>query len=115
MERSAIWESHHKTMGAPDYASLHPGYEPLRPKFVAHPGLDLGHAADPAVVVLGLFAHVAEHLRVRQDQERLLLEAGEHIFGDLLRREVAVAGLRALGNRTQHVGVDALRTEDRDA
>ena len=50
---------------------------------------------------------------VRQDQECLLLEAGEHVFRDLLRREIAVAGLWALRDRAQHVGVDALRAEDR--
>src|SRR4051794_184400 len=86
----------------------------LLPELVPHPGLDLGHAADPAVVILGLLAHVAEHLGVRQDQKRLLLEAGEHVPGDLLRCEITVAGLRALGDRAQHVGVDALRAENRD-
>ena len=70
--------------------------------------------ADPAVVILGLLAHVAEHLRVRQDHKCLLLDAGEHVLRHLFRRQVAVAGLRALRDRAQHVGVDALRAEDRD-
>src|SRR5262249_15981440 len=87
----------------------------LLPKILPHLGLDLGHAAYPAVVVLGLLAHVAEHLRVGQDQECLLRDAGERVFRDLLGRQIAVAALRTLGNRAQHVGVDALRAEDRDA
>src|SRR5260221_9472129 len=85
----------------------------LRVSF-AHLGLDLRHARYPAIVILGLPAHVAEHLRVRQDDECFLLEAGEHILRHLLRRQIAVAGLRTLRDRTQHVGVDALRTQDRN-
>src|SRR5260221_8974162 len=85
----------------------------LRVSF-AHLGLDLRHARYPAIVILGLLAHVAEHLRVRQDDECFMLEAGEHILCHLLRRQIAVAGLRAFRNRAQHVGVDALRTQDRN-
>src|SRR6478609_7193011 len=69
-----------------------------------HLGLDLRHARDPAVVILGLLAHVAEHLRVRQDQEGFLLDAGQCILCYLLRRQIAVAGLRTLRDRAQHIG-----------
>ena len=37
----------------------------LLPELLPHPGLDLGHAADPAVVVLDLVAHVTRDLRMR--------------------------------------------------
>ena len=51
---------------------------------------------------------------MRQDQERLLVETFDHIVGDLFGRQIAVAGLRAFRDRTQHVGIDALRAQDRD-
>src|SRR5262245_57675257 len=54
------------------------------PVGLAHLRLDLGHARYPAVVILGLLAHVAEHLWMGQDHEGLLLEAGEHVPCDLL-------------------------------
>src|SRR3954466_7421747 len=60
----------------------------LPAELVPHPRLDLGHAAEPAVVVLGLLAHVAEHLGMRQDQEALLGKALQHVLRNLLRREV---------------------------
>src|SRR5436309_10032870 len=82
------------------------------PVTLAHPGLDPGHAADPAVVVVGFLPHVIEHLRMRQDHERLLLDALQRVLRHLLRRQVAVAGLRPLRDRTQHVGVDPLRARD---
>src|ERR1700752_977375 len=56
----------------------------LLPVGLAHLRLDLGHARYPAVVILGLLAHVAEHLRMRQDHEGFLLEAREHVPGHLL-------------------------------
>src|SRR5580698_907772 len=48
-------------------------------------GLDLGHARNPAVVIVGLTAHVVEHLRVRQNQKRLTLDAFERILRHLRR------------------------------
>src|SRR5258708_2591087 len=60
------------------------------------------------------FCALTRHLRVRQDHERLLLDAGERIVCHLLRRQVAIAGLRALRDRAQHVGIDALRAQDGD-
>src|SRR5438067_650926 len=80
-------------LDAPPSRSMTASVWQLLPELVPHLRLDLGHAADPAVVILGLLAHVTKYLRVRQDQERLLRESGEHVFGDLLGREVAVAGL----------------------
>ncbi len=41
----------------------------LLPVSFPHLRLDLRHPCDPAIVILGLLAHVAEHLRVRQNDE----------------------------------------------
>src|SRR5882757_6351423 len=86
---------------------------PLAMRF-PHLRLDLRHAADPAIVILGLLAHVVDYLRMRQDQERFLFDAFQRIVGNLLRAQVTVAGLRTFRDRAQHVGVDALRAQDRD-
>src|ERR1700690_923590 len=43
----------------------------LLPVLLPHLGLDLRHAGYPAIIILGLLAHVAEHLRMRQDQKCL--------------------------------------------
>src|SRR3984893_12506133 len=61
----------------------------LLPVGFAHPGLDLRHAGDPAIVIFSLLAHVAEHLRVRQDHKSLLLDPPLPIDCDLRRRLVA--------------------------
>src|SRR5258705_9679651 len=87
----------------------------LLPEIFPHPGLDLRHAGDPAVVVFRLLAHVAQHLRMRQDDKSLLLDASQGIVGDLLGRQIAVAGLRTFRDRAEHVGIDALRTQDGNA
>src|SRR5260370_25503875 len=79
-----------------------------------HLRLDFRHAGDPAIIIFGLFAHVAQHLRMRQDDKRFLLDSLQGIVRDLLRRQIAVAGLRALRNRAEHVGVAALPTPDRN-
>src|ERR1700722_19864339 len=90
-----------------------PGHDDFKslPVSFPHLRLDLRHARDPAIVILRLLAHVARDLRVRQDDEGLLFNAGERIHRHLLRRKVAVAGLRALRNLPEHVGIDALRAE----
>ena len=51
---------------------------------------------------------------MRQDQECFLLDAGKRIACHLLRRQIAVTGLRSLRQPAQHVGFDALRTQDRN-
>ena len=48
---------------------------------------------------------------MRQDQELFFFNALQGVAGDLLRRQVAVAGLRTLWNRAQQVGIDALRAQ----
>src|SRR5258706_1308645 len=86
---------------------------PLAMRF-PHLRLDLRNAADPAIVILGLLAHVVDYLQMRQDQKRFLLDALERVLRDLKRAQVTVAGLRTFRDRAQHVGVDALRAKDRD-
>jgi hypothetical protein len=61
------------------------------PETFPHPGLDLRHACDPAIIILGLLAHIAQDLRVRQNHKSFLLDSGQRVVGDLLRRQVAVA------------------------
>src|SRR5207253_584668 len=68
----------------PDFAALIRATSRLSVS-LAHPRLDLGHAADPAVVVFGLLPHVIEHLRMRQDHKRLLLDALQRILRHLFR------------------------------
>src|SRR6266404_8328621 len=85
------------------------------PKRFPHLRLDLRHTRYPAVVILGFVAHITENLRMRQDDECLLLDSLQRILRDLLRRKIAVAGLRAFRDRPQHVGIDALRAQDGNA
>src|SRR3954447_8161815 len=66
---------------------------PSLPVALPHPCLDLRHAADPAVVILGLLPHVVEHLRMRQDDKSFLLDPLQRILRDAFRRKVAIAGL----------------------
>src|SRR5579871_114660 len=77
--------------------------------------LELHHAAEPAVVVLGLVAHVLRDLRMRQDQKSLGFEAFDHGVSALLRREHPVEMLRAVRAAAQQRRVDALRAEHRNA
>src|SRR5690349_15340500 len=46
--------------------------------------LQSAHAVEPAFVVGRLAPEVLEHLRVREDEERLRVEAGHDRVGDLL-------------------------------
>ena len=41
------------------------------------------HAAQPAVVIGALLAVHVQHLGVRQDQEALVVDGGEHVVGHL--------------------------------
>src|SRR5689334_25396740 len=56
---------------------------------------ELLHAAEPAVVVAGLDAHVIEHLGVRQHQEALGRHGLHDLVHHLLDRERAVHARRA--------------------
>src|SRR5882724_9476526 len=51
---------------------------------------------------------------MRQNDECFLLDPGQRVVRDLLGRQIAVAGLRTFRDRPEHVGIDALRTQDRN-
>ena len=65
--------------------------------------VQLLHAAQPAVVVLGLVQEVLRHFRVRQHQEFLLAHGRDDDLGHLLRRQHAVDAGRARAV-ARHVG-----------
>src|ERR1051326_2484059 len=79
-------------------------------------GLQAAHAAEPAIVVVGLAADVFEDFRVRQDEELLGIEAFDHSFGHLIGFESAFLEERAAAELGifEHARLDALRTESGD-
>src|SRR5271170_1060198 len=74
------------------------------------------HAAQPTVVIGSLAAHVLQHLRMRQDQKVLRLQALYHSVGNLLGLERAFQQKRAAAEFRvlQHARFHALRTKRRN-
>src|SRR5690348_5406168 len=79
-----------------------------------HPPLKPRHAADPAVAVFHLPAHVFLHLGVRKNEERFTLNALDGGLCNLRRRQDTVRRLRARRKPLQQRRVHALRAENGD-
>src|SRR5262245_38559105 len=75
---------------------------------------NLLHAAEPAVVVRGLRAHVLEHLWMRQDQELLFVHHLDDLVAHLLYGQCAI-NARGSAAALVHPGDDRLRAEARHA
>ena len=72
----------------------------LPPPAASISALQPAHAAEPAIVIGRLVRHVLGHHRVRQDQELLARQAGDHGVGHLLGRDrLGLAGTRWPGRR----------------
>ncbi len=84
-------------------------------KRIAEACLQPLHPRDPPVVIGRLTPEVLQHLRVREDQERLGREPAYDRVGDGVGLEHAVdAGHAAVGNAGGHGGAHGLGCEHRD-
>src|SRR5260370_213477 len=77
----------------------------LLPVSFAHLRLDLRHPGNPAIVIFGLLAHVAQDLRMRQNDKCFLLDSRQGILRHLFRRQIAVSGLRPFRDQPQHLAI----------
>lgn len=73
------------------------------------------HSGNPTLVVTALAADVFGHLRMRENQERLVGQSLNDGISDLIRPEHAIRMLRARTAGAQPSRIDCLRAENRDA
>ena len=74
--------------------------------------VQLAHAADPAVVIRRLVAHVVQHLGMRQDEEGLFPDRLEAELRHRLRLQHPVDGGDMIFVPACHLGPHRLRAED---